>query len=100
MGGSLSDFNEVHSIRFDSVKKWFDSLNLIASHNSEIGARIVSVVDWGESTVRDIKFTNDNVPYTWATMKKDESMVKIASRMDTYVVLVGIDSSTVVSPLF
>jgi hypothetical protein len=71
-------FPDVHPIRFDSVRKWFDSLNHFASHNSEIGARIVSVVDWGEYAVHGIKFTNDNVPYALATMKKDESMVKIA----------------------
>jgi hypothetical protein len=45
--------------------------------------------------VHGIKFTHDTVPYTLATMKKDESMVKIASRTEAYIVLTGIKSSTV-----
>jgi hypothetical protein len=75
-----------HPVRFDSIKKWFDSFNHFASHNSDVGVRIVSVVDWSESTVHGIKVTHDNVPYSLATMKKDESMVKIASRTETYIV--------------
>jgi hypothetical protein len=85
----------VHPIRFDSVRKWFDSLNLFACHNSEIGARIVSVVDWSKSAVYGIKVAHDNVPYTLATVKKNESMVTIASRTETYIVRAGIYSSTV-----
>jgi hypothetical protein len=85
----------VHPITFNSVKKWFDSLNLSASPYSYIGVRVVSVVDWGESTVHGVKVTHDTVPYTLATMEKDESMVKVASRMDTYIVRAGIYSSTV-----
>jgi hypothetical protein len=42
-----------------------------------------------------VKFTHDNVPYSPVTMKKDESMVKAASRTETYIVRAGIYSSAV-----
>jgi hypothetical protein len=62
---------DVHPVRFDSIKKWFDSLikpvrqSLFLYWSSDCVCCRRS-----ESAVHGITFTHDNVPYALATMKQ------------------------------
>jgi hypothetical protein len=76
------------------MDKWFSRLGLFDDDDTLIGVRKAYVVDWNECTVHGMKFRHGELAYTLATVKKDEVMGKIASRMESYIILAGISAST------